>query len=193
MEALTRWEQSHDTSLVLIGGPTAGGKSTLAERLRTPDSLLISLDRYYLEPAVLQARDGQINFSVPKALDELRILQDFRILTGLKAGETFTVPVFDMQQGKRIGEENLKVSKRIIVEGIYVLSQVLADTPFKIFVDASTAEILGRKLARDTQERGIPAELVIERFEKYVKPAIEEFVNYDKLKANIVIENHDNH
>ncbi len=192
-EQVQSWEQDNPDkrTLVLVSGPTAGGKSTFVERMdfSPEDTTVLSLDRYYLEKDELEARDGKANFSLPSALDTERIRSDVQAFLSAKQREKVKVPIFDMRVSERVGEEDIPVTRCLVIEGIYALDQVDAETPFKVYIDVTEDTMLSRKLARDTAERGIPEDVVKERFEQNVRPATREHVTTQREKATIVIHN----
>lgn len=190
---VVQWETAHPDKrcLIVIAGPSASGKSTFAERLNfaPQDTTVLSLDRYYLGAGVQEKSDGKVNFSIPSALDTERLRADVAAFLAANEGEEIKVPVYGMKESARIGEENIRVTKRLIIEGIYAIDQVDANTPFKIYVDVSEDTVLERKLHRDVKERGIPEETVRERFEQNVIPATREHVVPQRDRATIVVHN----
>jgi uridine kinase len=194
-EALAAWEKNHtdQRALVLIAGPTAAGKDTLIKALNLDDqnTTHLGLDRYYLGTEDQQELYGQVNFSLPAALDQKRIEADIEKMLQAKEGEKVRVPVYSMQKSKRTGEEEIEVKKRVIVNGVYTFDQVKAETPFKIYVQAKPEELLARKIARDTTQRGVPEEVVKQRWDQNVLPAIKEHVEPQKKQATVIINNHD--
>ena len=189
---LDRWEQSHPDqhSVVIIGGPTGAGKTTLGERLSGgAETTVLSLDRYYLSPAEQTARFGEVNFSIPQSLDVERIKLDMAKISETPIGQTIKVPVYSMTESQRTGEEDLILKRRIIVEGVYALSQAIIPSPFRIYVEAPQEELLQRKLRRDVLERGLSADAVSQRFHQNVIQAIDEYVVSEKSNATVIIQN----
>lgn len=192
-EEVIAWEGANrdKRTLILVAAPTAAGKGTFVDQMAfsPADTTVLSLDRYYFGKAELEARDGKANFSTPSALDTERIRRDVHAFLIAKDGEHVKVPVFSMKESKRVGEEEIPVTRRLVIEGIYAIDQVDAETPFKIYIDVTEDTMLRRKLARDTTERGIPEEVVKERFEQNVRPATRQYVVPQRDKASIVINN----
>lgn len=191
--AVAVWEGENpdQQSVIIIAGPTASGKDRIVEQLGFSDDTTVhmSLDRYYRGAELQQKEDGAVNFSVPKALDKERVLADLDALRKVQIGEEVMVPVYDMKKSGRVGEEPVKAKRRIIVSGVYsldLLTQI--DTPFKWYMDASEATILRRKLVRDTSEKGIPEDVVKQRFEQNVKPALV-LVEAQKEQARVTVKN----
>lgn len=191
-EAVLLWEQSHseEKSLILIAGPSAAGKDKFFEKLGFDEGTLhLSLDRYYLDADQVKSTLGTLNFSVPEALDQVRIKEDVRKILLAEEGHMVSVPIYDMRQSKKVGEEKIIVQRRIIVQGVYTFILVSVDTPFRVFIDANISTRLQRKINRDTKERNIPEDIVRERFEKNARPAVEQYVMPQKEKATIVVHN----
>ena len=59
----------------------------------------------------------------------------------------------------------------------------------KIFVHADSDERLIRRLKRDTRERGIEAEDVLNAYQQNIKPMHDEFIEPTKEFADIIIPN----
>lgn len=188
---LAQQERTIGSSLVLIAGPTASGKSTLGEQLVLPEqTTLLTLDRYYLGTAAQQNRDGVVNFSIPGALDEERLRQDVQRIVAAPIGEVVSVPTYSMIESRRGSEEPLIVRSRVIIEGVYAL-RFLADmpTPFKIYMQTQRDTLLDRKLRRDVHERAIAEATVRERFEANVWPATVRYVMPQEALASIIVNN----
>jgi uridine kinase len=187
------WELNNPTQrcFIIIAGPTGSGKDKMVDQLNFAEDATthLSLDCYYRGAELQQREDGEVNFSVPKALDQARILSDLEALLKAQEGEEIMAPVYDMKTSRRVGQEPVRVKRRIIITGVYalnLLSQI--NTPFKWYMDASEATILGRKLVRDTTKRGIPDDVVRQRFEQNVKPALG-LVAKQKILARAIINN----
>ena len=188
---ITAREQRFGSSLVLIGGPTAAGKSTLVERLASGvATTLLSLDRYYLGADACQQSDGTTNFSLPTALDQDLIKTDLALLEGARNGDQLTVPTYSFTEGRRTGTEPLIVAKRRLVDGIYAIAsgEDLANAVL-VYVDAPIEAIYERKRKRDCGERGVSQDDFEQRWNDFVLPAIEEFVKRQMDQATLVIHN----
>lgn len=190
--SLVEWETQHpgERSLILIAGSAGSGKSTFAEMIDpSSDSLVLSLDRYYFGAEVQQERQGIVNFSIPEALDQDRIHMDIQRLLEAHEDDMISVPQYSMGESKRVGEEQVPAKRRIIVEGVYALRFINHPTPFRIYVDVPDDLLLERRLNRDIIERGVPEQVVRERFEQNVKPAIKQFVKPQIDLATIIVNN----
>ena len=77
----------------------------------------------------------------------------------------------------------------IIVEGILIFTHLplCQEIDIKVFVDADSDDRLGRVITRDMQERGRTVEMVLDRYEKTVKPMHLQFIEPSKRYADIII------
>lgn len=194
-QAVAEWQKKNPNKklVVVIAGPTASGKDSFIERLHLPkeETTFLSLDRYYLGAEAIEKRYGQVNFSTPEALDVARIQHDVAAIMTAKTGEAVSVPTYNMLESRRTGEEELPIHDRLVIEGVYALDQVEIETPFRLYLHTEPDLIRQRKLRRDVKERGLAPETVKERFAKNVLPAIKDFVEPQKAKANIIVENNE--
>lgn len=88
-------------------------------------------------------------------------------------------------------KETVTVEPRdvVIVEGILVLTQPelrnLMDV--KVFVDADADDRLIRVISRDIVERGRTAQMVIDRYEKVLKPMHQQYIEPSKRFADLIV------
>lgn len=57
----------------------------------------------------------------------------------------------------------------------------------KVFVDTDADERLGRRLRRDISERGRDVKSVLDQYNRFVKPAYEQFIAPSMAQADIII------
>jgi uridine kinase len=168
--------------VVLLGGPSASGKTTLAKRIRDKAKVLGKelvnnhLDNYY-KPHKDMPRDskGVINFDSPQSLD-LDLINSH--IKALLKGETVEVPMFDMEKGVRTSQTiplRLKENQILVIEGtlaLYpaIIESIESERKFGIFVNTSPTLRLNsetilstfdlrliRRIVRDAKFRGIEA------------------------------------
>ncbi|XP_051626582.1 uridine-cytidine kinase-like 1 isoform X4 [Pseudopipra pipra] len=153
----------------LCGG-SASGKTTVATRiieaLDVPWVVLLSMDSFYKvldEGQQALAARSDYNFDHPDAFDfELLI----SVLRKLKKGKSVKVPVYDFTTHSRRREWLLDM---------------------KVFVDTDSDIRLVRRLQRDIMERGRDVAGVIKQYNKFVKPAFEQYIEPTVQVADIVV------
>ncbi|KAA8590948.1 hypothetical protein FQN60_001891 [Etheostoma spectabile] len=162
--------QSKDAFVIGLCGGSASGKTTVArkiiEDLDVPWVVLLSMDSFYkvLSPEQqTRAASNDYNFDHPDAFD-------FDLLTHtlhkLKQGKSVKIPVYDFTTHGRQKEWLLDM---------------------KIFVDTDSDIRLVRRLRRDITERGRDIEGVIKQYNKFVKPAFEQYIEPTMRLADIVV------
>lgn len=170
--------------VVVIGGGTASGKTTLAlEVARRSGALLIAHDRYYFgapDPA-------SFNFDHPDALETDLLVEH---LGALLAGRTVELPLYDFTTHRRSeATEHVEPAPLMVVEGILTLQDralsQLAD--LRVFVDAPADLRLVRRLRRDVVERGRSTDSVLAQYMATVRPSHEVFVEPTKAEAHLVL------
>ncbi|MCF8224567.1 MAG: uridine kinase [Bacteroidales bacterium] len=175
-----------------IAGGTGSGKTTVVKKirkqLRKEQVSFLAQDSYYRDNGHLPLKDRQrVNFDHPDSI-EFDLLTDH--IRRLKMGIAVNQPTYSYlsctRQDKVIPVEPRPV---IILEGIliYTHKPLLDLIDIKVFVDADADDRLSRVLQRDMNERGRTAEIVLERYEKTVKPMHLQFIEPSKRYANIII------
>lgn len=179
--------------LVLIGGPTCSGKTSIARAVR--ESLprgtcgVIGLDSYYRDLSHLPlAERAAANFDHPDAFDWPLLKMD---LNRLLAEGSAKVPVYDFACHARSGATRLMAATDVlIVEGILALydEELCRLARLRVFVDAADAICLGRRIERDSEERGRTEASVRNQFDETVVPMANTYVRPTKARANLVLE-----
>lgn len=175
-----------------IAGGTGSGKTTVVKKIRSElkknQVSFLAQDSYYKDNSHLPVKERQlINFDHPDSIE-------FELLTEhvrrLKEGAPVDQPTYSYLTCTR-QEEVVPVVSRpvIIVEGILIYTwKPLVDLiDIKVFVDADADDRLARVIHRDITERGRTAELVLERYEKTVKPMHLQFIEPSKRYADIIV------
>uniref|UniRef100_A0A673CB46 Uridine-cytidine kinase-like 1 n=1 Tax=Sphaeramia orbicularis TaxID=375764 RepID=A0A673CB46_9TELE len=168
----------------LCGG-SASGKTTVAnkiiEALDVPWVVLLSMDSFYKvlnkEEQELAAKN-EYNFDHPDAFDfELLVT----VLRKLKKGKSIKVPVYDFTSHSRRKEWVRGISlKWYIFSGVTLLDM-------KVFVDTDSDIRLIRRLKRDISQRGRDISGIIKQYNKFVKPAFEQYIEPTVQVADIVV------
>ena len=180
--------------MIIIGidGGTGSGKTTvvkkIVEALPAGEVAVLPQDSYYKDSGHIPPEERQkINFDEPAAFEwELLISQ----LQELKDGHSIEVPTYSYLTCTR-QPETVPMHPRdvVIVEGILVFSDKrLRDMmDIKVFVDADADDRLIRVINRDCIERGRTPELVVERYERVLKPMHNKYIEPAKKYADLII------
>ena len=128
-----------------------------------------------------------INFDHPDAFDWKLLSEQIRML---KNGEAIEQPTYSYIESNRL-KETIHVEPKpvIIIEGIMTLHyKRLRDMmDLKIFVDTDSDVRLIRNIRRDVVERGRTVDMVLDRYEKVLKPMHEQFIEPTKKFADLII------
>lgn len=178
--------------LILIGGGTCSGKTTIAraigKRIHDLKSVIISHDNYYKDLSHLPPdAASRVNFDHPDAIDTKYLIRDVKQM--LK-GKAVNVPDYSFVHHQR-GEGTLCIANAevIILEGIFALyyPDLLELSDLKIFVDTDADIRLARRIQRDTLERGRDVESVLIQYLETVKPSHQAFIDPSKKNADVII------
>lgn len=175
-----------------IAGGTGSGKTTVVRKIVESfcdgEVAVIPQDSYYRDSSHLPLEERlKLNFDEPAAIEwELLVEQ----LQQLKAGKAIEQPTYSYLTCTR-QPETIHVEPRdiVIVEGILILCDpALRDMlDMKIFVDADSDERLIRVINRDIIERGRTVEMVIERYERILRPMHLQHIEPTKRYADLII------
>lgn len=179
--------------ILLIAGPSASGKSTLAKNLgnyiagKGHSQAVFALDNYYRDLSHLpEEQRAQYNFDRPEAWEYERILQDVQML---KNGQPAEMPIYDFHTHTRSSKTQwLQPYDYMIFEGLFALcyEELRALANLKVYVDLEDSIALERRIKRDTAERGRTRNSVIEQFRSTVQPANEAYIHPSKSTADII-------
>uniref|UniRef100_A0A3P8SJ75 Uridine-cytidine kinase n=1 Tax=Amphiprion percula TaxID=161767 RepID=A0A3P8SJ75_AMPPE len=186
--------QSKEAFVIGLCGGSASGKTTVArkiiEALDVPWVVLLSMDSFYKvlsQDQQILAASNDYNFDHPDAFD-------FDLLTHtlrkLKQGKSVKIPVYDFTtHGRQKEWKTVYGASVIIFEGIMAFAdkELLQLLDMKIFVDTDSDIRLVRRLRRDITERGRDIEGVIKQYNKFVKPAFEQYIEPTMRLADIVV------
>uniref|UniRef100_H3A5V5 Uridine-cytidine kinase-like 1 n=1 Tax=Latimeria chalumnae TaxID=7897 RepID=H3A5V5_LATCH len=135
----------------------------------------------------IQAASNDYNFDHPDAFDFNLLVMT---LQKLKQGKSVKIPVYDFTSHSRQKEwKTVYGASVIIFEGIMSFADkgLLKLLDMKIFVDTDSDIRLVRRLRRDITERGREIEGVIKQYNKFVKPAFEQYIEPTMRLADIVV------
>ena len=178
--------------IIGIAGVTGSGKTTVVRKiiLSLPEGevTVIPQDSYYRDNSNLPLEERlKLNFDEPAAIEfELLVNQ----LKDLKAGKPVEQPIYSYLTCTR-SKETIPIQPRdvIIVEGILILcdEELRNMMDMKVFVDADADDRLIRVINRDIIERGRTVEMVIDRYEKVLKPMHLQHIEPTKRYADLII------
>ena len=178
--------------IIGIAGGTGSGKTTvvkkIVEALPAGEVNVLPQDSYYKDSSHIPLEERQkINFDEPAAFEwDLLINQ----LQDLKDEKDIEVPTYSYLTCTR-QPETIPMHPRdvVLVEGILVFSDKrLRDMmDIKVFVDADADDRLIRVINRDCIERGRTPQLVVERYERVLKPMHNKYIEPAKKYADIII------
>lgn len=180
-----------ETIIIGIAGGSGSGKTTLAENIKKEfkdDILMLSHDYYYKQHDELSFEERQqLNYDHPNAFDTDMLIEHLKML---KAGKSIEHPVYSFVNHNR-EDYTVKVEPKeiILLDGILIFeNKELVDLmDIKIFVDTDADIRFIRRLIRDVQERGRTIDSVINQYCNTVKPMHEQFVEYSKKNADIIV------
>ncbi|XP_058640861.1 uridine-cytidine kinase-like 1a isoform X1 [Onychostoma macrolepis] len=186
--------QFKEAFVIGLCGGSASGKTTVAnkiiEALDVPWVVLLSMDSFYkvLSPEEQAlAAHNDYNFDHPGAFDFELLVTTLR---KLKQGKSVKIPVYDFTtHGRQKDWKNVYGASVVIFEGIlsFADKELLQLMDMKIFVDTDSDIRLVRRLRRDFTERGRDIEGVIKQYNKFVKPAFEQYIEPTMRLADIVV------
>ena len=178
--------------IIGIAGGTGSGKTTVVRKiiqsLPEGEVTVIPQDSYYRDNSNLPLEERlKLNFDEPAAIEfELLVNQ----LKDLKAGKPVEQPIYSYLTCTR-SKETIPIQPRdvIIVEGILILcdEELRNMMDMKVFVDADEDDRLIRVINRDIIERGRTVEMVIDRYEKVLKPMHLQHIEPTKRYADLII------
>ena len=178
--------------IIGIAGGTGSGKTTVVrkimEHLPAGEVGVISQDNYYKDSSHVPLEDRQkINFDEPAAFDWDLLLTH---LNDLKEGRAIDMPTYDYITSSRQKETiHMGPHDVVVLEGILVMSdeRVRNLMDIKVFVDADADDRLIRVISRDCIERGRTAQMVIDRYEKVLKPMHLKHIEPGKRLCDLII------
>ena len=178
--------------IIGIAGGTGSGKTTVVKRiiesLPAGEVSVLPQDSYYKDSSHIPPEERQkINIDEPAAFDWDLLLSQ---LKQLREGKSIEVPTYSYLTCTR-QPETVPMQPRdvVIVEGILVFSdaRLRKMMDIKVFVDADADDRLIRVINRDCIERGRTPEMVVERYERVLKPMHNMYIEPAKRFADLII------
>lgn len=175
-----------------IAGGTGSGKTTVVRKiidnLPAGEVAVISQDSYYKDNSHLPLEERQkINFDHPASIEFELLVKHIK---QLKAGQSVPEPIYSYLTCTR-SEETREIQPKsvVIIEGILVLFPAILreEMGIKVFVDCDSDVRLSRVIQRDIIERGRDVQMVLNRYEKTVRPSHLQFIEPTKQFADIIV------
>ena len=181
---------SKKTIIIGISGPSASGKSLLANtivnELGSDQVVVISEDSYYKDNGHLSYEDRtNINYDHPDAFDHGLLCEHLR---KLQSGQS--VEINSHSQHIRLPETQLIGQHTIIVlEGILLFSdkELRELMNIRIFMSTPLDICLTRRLMRDVVERHRSFESVLHQYEITVRPMYLQFIEPSSRYADLIV------
>lgn len=176
--------------IVLLGGGSASGKSTLLTHLQadlSPHLTALSMDHYYRPRHTLRVDDaGFINYDHPDALDLDRMHHD---LGRLQRGASIQVAPYTFETGSHAPPEQIPSRPLLVVEGLFcfVHSWLWEMAHLRVFLHIDPNRAFQRRRQRDVEQRGIPIETVEYQWNAHVRPAYAQYLEPYREAVDLVI------
>lgn len=178
--------------VVGIAGGTGSGKTTVVRKIieKLPNNCvtLVPQDSYYKDNSHLPLEERQqINFDHPDAIEWSLLIHHIK---ELKQKRTIAQPIYSYLTCTRSAETiQIEPAKIVIIEGILILGNkdLRNLMNLKVFVNADADDRLSRVIQRDIVERGRSINVVLERYEKTVKPSHLQFIEPTMRYADIIV------
>lgn len=182
----------NDITIIGIAGGTGSGKTTVVKKIIAAlpkDSVaVVPLDSYYNDTTELTDEERKaINFDHPDAFDWKLLIKH---INELREGRAVEQPTYSYLISNRLPETiHVEPKPVILIEGIMTLlnKRMREMMDLKIFVDCDSDERLIRNIQRDTIDRGRTVSMVVERYQKVLKPMHEQFIEPTKRFADLII------
>ncbi len=178
--------------IIGIAGGSGSGKTTFAQNLAkefNDEILVLSHDFYYKDhPELTFEERKKLNYDHPNAFDTDMLVDH---IMQLKEGKAISHPVYSFVRHNREDTTvTVEPKKIILIEGILIFeNKLLRDLmDIKIFIDTDADIRFIRRLVRDVNDRGRTIDSVIEQYCNTVKPMHEQFVEYSKKYADLIVQ-----
>ena len=187
-------KDNNTTPLVIgVSGPSASGKSLLVENIikslpEGTDVAVMSEDSYYHDRSDLTREErNNLNYDHPNAFEHDLMEKQIK---DLQQRNKIEVPCYDFTTHLRTkATKCIKPGQVILIDGILILAvpEIRKLLDIAIFMDTPLDICLIRRLKRDQEERQRDINLILEQYQKTVRPMYWQFVSPSKEFANLIV------
>lgn len=179
-----------------IAGGSASGKTSFLRALTSnfaPEEIaVISQDNYYIDKE-FQTRDalGNINFDLPEAIDRPGLYRDLQVLA---SGKKVVRPEYTFNNAAAVASVvEVAPAPVTVIEGLFVFhfTELAKMLDLKVYIDARDDIKLERRLKRDAEERGYPADDVLYRWEHHVMPCYRSYLRPYRDRSDLIVTNNE--
>ncbi|UXD22072.1 hypothetical protein IPA_01345 [Ignicoccus pacificus DSM 13166] len=176
-----------DKETICVVGPSSSGKSYYASKLAEAlGGTVISTDDFY------RADSWKIS-AILSTFDHPYLIDwDLLMSTIYEAREKeyIEVPIYDMRVSARTGYKRIKVSKPLIIEGIFASYGPLRELcEFRVAFESPLHLLLARRMLRDTKRAMEAPSRVLDRVVRTVFPMAKLFVEPQINSADVKVYN----
>lgn len=177
-------------NLIIIGGPSGVGKTTVAVRLADKLSgySILSQDNFCSDRSHLLVNHDffSLNHELPEIVEHSLASN---AISDLRRGAATVIPVYTHAELRRSGNKVVSPGS-IIYEGLHSLydDELVSSSTLSVFLDAPKEVIHARRRARDISDRSVDPGRYDEYFRNYVWPGFEKYVLPTVRKADIVLD-----
>ncbi|KAH3766303.1 phosphoribulokinase/uridine kinase family protein [Pelomyxa schiedti] len=184
--------------IIGVAGGTASGKTSLCAQILSMLEVyqtrvaIVAQDSFY--KTLTEEQHNHVaahNFDEPAAFD-WELMRE--VLTKLRHKKKTEIPIYDYVTHSRRTDKTVPLFAQdvILFEGILAFHNegsidLRSLMDLAIFVETDNDTRLARRVVRDIQERGRQLDNVLYQYEKFVKPAFEEWVEPQKRMADVII------
>ncbi|HMS55664.1 MAG TPA: hypothetical protein PKA27_09720 [Fimbriimonadaceae bacterium] len=178
------------TMLIGIAGGSGSGKTFLTRAVQKGAGehlvSVLSMDQYFQNLAE-GSRPEHTNFDHPGHIDFEHLINDLR---SLKSGSDILAPDYDFANRCRRQEPLLvRAHPVVIVEGLFVLADPIHHLlDLTCYLDVAPDQRLLGRILRDSKERSANIAQIVDRYQRFVRPAYDVFVAPTKHNADVVVD-----
>ncbi|MCC7197775.1 hypothetical protein IT413_06320 [Candidatus Peregrinibacteria bacterium] len=182
--------------LLLIGGPTGSGKSTLSLRISNELQISrLSLDNYFKDEGEMEIVLPQLNlrqWDAPDCYHWDLLIENLQDIFRKKIAK---IPVFSHENSRQNGWVDFTIQKTpLIIEGLYALSPEILGIAesmrlkvLSVFLDIPEEVRWQRKYNRDVLERNENPSTLRIWFDHIIKPAEKKWINQQSTMADLIV------